>query len=102
MGTVFRGRVPIGERYWELGAAEQERCLITSRILRLRGLESGLNAGKGCDTYDRMVYIHGTNQEESLGRPASHGCIVMSNQEVMELFEAIDSGSLVLVLRNSG
>lgn len=102
VGMVFRGRVPIGKRYWELEAEEQEHCLITTRILRLRGLEPGLNAGKGCDTYERMVYIHGTNQEENLGRPASHGCVVMDNREVIELFDAVDSGSLVLVLRNSG
>jgi len=30
-------------------------------------------------------YIHGTNDEGSLGRAASHGCIRMKNADVMEL-----------------
>jgi len=30
-------------------------------------------------------YIHGTNDEASLGRAASHGCIRMKNADVMEL-----------------
>lgn len=61
--------------------------LIVSRILRLRGLEPGLNAGPGVDSYARYVYIHGTNQEHLLGRPASHGCIRMASRDVMDLFD---------------
>jgi lipoprotein-anchoring transpeptidase ErfK/SrfK len=30
-------------------------------------------------------YIHGTNDEKSLGKAASHGCIRMRNRDVMEL-----------------
>ncbi len=60
---------------------------ILTRILRLRGLEPGLNAGPGCDSYARYIYIHGTNREHRLGRPASHGCIRMANRDVAELFE---------------
>lgn len=60
--------------------------LIVTRILRLRGLEPGRNAGRGVDSYARFIYIHGTNQEHLLGRPASHGCIRMSNRDVIDLF----------------
>jgi L,D-transpeptidase YbiS len=60
--------------------------LIVSRILRLRGLEPGRNAGPGVDSYARYIYIHGTNQEHLLGRPASHGCIRMASRDVMDLF----------------
>ena len=47
--------------------------LITTRILRIVGLEHGLNKGEGIDTFERYVYIHGTNKEDRLGQPASSG-----------------------------
>ena len=34
---------------------------------------------------DPDYYIHGTAAHETLGRPASHGCIRMANQDVVEL-----------------
>lgn len=60
---------------------------VLTRILWLRGLEPGVNAGPGIDSYARYIYLHGTNQEQLLGQPASHGCIRLSNRDVMELFD---------------
>ena len=97
LGMVFKGRVPIGKCVHELSAEENRKNLVTTRILWLRGLEPGKNAGTGCDTHDRYIYIHGTNHEELLGTPDSHGCLLMANHEVVELFNAIPSGSLVLI-----
>ena len=34
---------------------------------------------------DELIYIHGTNSEGRLGAPASHGCIRMSNADVVDL-----------------
>jgi hypothetical protein len=34
---------------------------------------------------DELIYIHGTNSEGRLGAPASHGCIRMSNTDVVDL-----------------
>lgn len=34
---------------------------------------------------DELIYIHGTNAEGRLGAPASHGCIRMSNDDVVDL-----------------
>ena len=34
-------------------------------------------------------YIHGTEAEESLGTAASHGCLRMSNEQVIELAQAV-------------
>ena len=97
LGTVFRGRVSLGRTYDQMGPEEQQKNLITTRILRLRGLEAGHNAGPGCDTYDRMIYIHGTNHEERIGQPSSAGCIEMVNEEILDLFNRIPEGSLVLI-----
>jgi len=89
-GAVFKSRVPTG---FVLGAdewkANSEEDMILTRILRLRGMEPGINRGPGIDSYDRNIYIHGTNQEQLLGTPASHGCIRMANLEIVRLFDQI-------------
>lgn len=96
-GMVFKGRVATGQHFSEVSAEDAARSLITSRILRLRGLEPGKNSGDGCDTYDRYVYIHGTNHEELIGQPASAGCVQLRNREMIELFDRVDEGDLVWI-----
>ena len=86
-GIVFKARVATGKHFSELAPDEQERNLITSRILWLRGLEAGVNLGGNVDTYSRYVYIHGTNHEERLGTPFSGGCVEMPNLGMIELYE---------------
>ena len=39
--------------------------------------------------------LHGTNQPESIGHAASHGCIRMRNRDVEELFERVQVGDEV-------
>jgi hypothetical protein len=74
---------------------------ITTRILTLKGLEMGINTGSyKYDTKLRGIYIHGTNEEGLIGKPASHGCIRMRNTEVIELFNAVNVGCKVVVLDN--
>jgi len=94
--TVFRGRAPCG-LISEQTAEERAKNLITTRIMRLRGLENGVNAGGNLDTYDRFIYIHGTNQEDKLGSPNSHGCVLLSNADVAVLFDIVNDGSVVLI-----
>lgn len=96
-GMVFKGRVATGQHFSEVSKADATRSLITSRILRMRGLEPGKNSGDGCDTYDRYVYIHGTNKEELIGQPASAGCVQLRNREMIELFDRVESGDLVWI-----
>jgi len=96
-GMVFKGRVPVGWTWPETPAAQRYVNLITTRILRLRGLEPGHNAGPGRDSYDRYIYLHGTNQPGKLGTPNSHGCVLLSDAEVTELFDAVPEGSLVWI-----
>jgi hypothetical protein len=60
--------------------------LVLTRILWLEGLEPGVNAGPGIDSHERFIYLHGTSQEHLLGTPASHGCIRLSNRDVITLF----------------
>ena len=71
---------------------------ITSRILWLEGLERNINKGNGIDSYKRYIYIHGTSEEGLIGVPASHGCIRMKNKDIIELYDKIKIGTLVLIL----
>jgi L,D-transpeptidase YbiS len=92
-GTVFVGRRPTGERYsTDLAKASPGRDWILTRILWLTGCESGVNRGGACDTLRRYIYIHGCPDSEPMGQPASHGCIRMRNDAVIELFDLIDTG----------
>ncbi|HKK18428.1 MAG TPA: L,D-transpeptidase [Opitutales bacterium] len=97
-GMVFKGRVPTGRHFGNYGAEDAARNLITSRILRLRGLEPGHNSGRGRDSYERYIYIHGTNHEDRIGQPFSGGCVEMLNAEVIELFDIVESGDLVWIV----
>ena len=96
-GIVFKARVPTGKHFSELPDADQHPNLITSRILWLRGLEPGVNQGGNVDTYERYIYIHGTNHEDRLGTPQSAGCVLMSNREIVELHEDVRAGDLVWI-----
>lgn len=98
-GMVFKARVPTGRHYLEMLEREPEKDdLITGRILWLRGLEPGVNRGGNVDTYERYVYIHGTNHEERIGEPLSSGCVLMRNTEIVELYEQVRAGDQVLIV----
>ena len=93
-GTVFVSRAPTGET-WRGEAREDD--LILTRILTLDGLEDGVNRGAGRDSLERYIYLHGTNHEDLLGRPVSHGCVRLSNDHVCQLFDHMREGDLVFV-----
>lgn len=93
-GAVFESRLPTGA-VWR--GEPREEDLILSRILTLDGLEDGVNRGPGCDSLARYVYIHGTNHEGSLGRPASHGCVRMASADLIALFDCVAAGDAVLI-----
>ncbi len=97
-GMVFKGRVSTGLHFRELSEAENQANLITSRILWLRGLEPGFNSGGSVDSYERYIYVHGTNHEDRIGRPASGGCVQLRNLEMIELFEQVRSGDWVNIV----
>jgi hypothetical protein len=98
-GMVFKGRRPTGRHYSE---HPDDGNLITSRILWLRGLEPGINAGSAptgeeVDTYARYVYIHGTNREDLIGQPASAGCVLLRNLDMIALYEEARAGDHVFI-----
>lgn len=70
---------------------------VTTRIMWLDGQEEGKNKGKGVDSFQRYIYIHGTHEEGLIGQKASHGCIRMFNSDVIELFNDVKKGTKVYI-----
>ncbi len=106
LGTVFKARVnthkttPILLSNEEYSSADA----ITTRILWLDGLEEGINKGLSedgqtpVDSYQRYIYIHGTDEEWRLGKPVSHGCIRMSNRAITKLYDKVWVNTLVVII----
>jgi hypothetical protein len=100
-GSVLVGRRPTGKFFWEFDDW-RTRGYVTTRILRLAGLEKGINSGtdgsgRCCDSFKRYIYLHGTCFEEKLGSPNSNGCIVLSNVEIVDLFGRCPVGTPVII-----
>jgi L,D-transpeptidase YbiS len=98
VNEVFIGRIPHGslDECIERGV-DLPDDVIMSRIMWLEGMEPGRNQGGYVDTYQRYIYIHGTNHEDKIGTPTSIGCIRMRNQDVVDLFRLVETGSEVLI-----
>ncbi len=88
MDTAYNSREPVRASAKTLQAED----LVMSRILWLDGLESA-----NANTFARYIYIHGTNHEEQIGEPASHGCIRMRNVDVAELFDLVQVNTPVVI-----
>lgn len=88
LGTVFRNR----RRAKVTKKLMRDEDLVMTRILWLDGLDP-----ENANTHKRFIYIHGTNHEESLGEPASHGCIRMRSADLLELFELVDVDTPVAI-----
>jgi lipoprotein-anchoring transpeptidase ErfK/SrfK len=95
IGAVFKERKFTG-RVWtpDIPAGDD---LVLTRIMWLRGLEYGVNAGEGVDSHARYIYIHGTPEEGRLGTRASMGCIRLSNRDVADLYDRTTTGTQVLI-----
>ncbi|MEQ9439273.1 MAG: L,D-transpeptidase [Cyclobacteriaceae bacterium] len=97
-GTIFKSRINTGRIatiYTDDTDLDEDD--VTTRIMRLTGLEPGKNKGPGVDSYARYIYIHGTPEEGLIGQPASHGCIRMKNADVIQLYDLVKEGVLVMI-----
>ena len=90
LGAVFVRRRPTGEVWTpELHARYPGRDWMLTRILWLSGKQPGFNRLGDVDTMRRVIYIHGTHEFAEIGKPGSHGCIRMRNQDIVELFDLV-------------
>ncbi len=99
IGTIFKGRKntqKLAQIVTE--ATKTPEDFVTTRILWLAGLEPGVNHGEGIDSYSRYIYIHGTHEEGLIGQPVSLGCVRMTNRDVIEIYDEMQEGDLVLIV----
>ncbi len=89
-GAVFHNRRLTGEI---LQPNAPGRDPVITRIIWLRGLEA-----QNAHAFQRGIYIHGTPQEKTIGRPASYGCIRMKSSDVAELYNRVPVGAVVQIV----
>jgi L,D-transpeptidase catalytic domain len=90
VGAVFRNRRFTGEI---IKPNAPGRDPVITRIIWLRGLEAA-----NAHAYSRCIYIHGTPEEKTIGRPASYGCIRMKSRDVTALYSQLPIGALVEIV----
>jgi hypothetical protein len=89
-GAVFHNRRFTGEI---LAPNSPGRDPVVTRILWLRGLEN-----QNAHAFHRCIYIHGTPEEKTIGRPASYGCIRMKSKDVTALYNQVPLGAIVQIV----
>jgi len=92
MGAVFHNRRWTGEI---LQPNTPGRDPVMTRIIWLRGMEVS-----NSHAYKRCIYIHGTNEEKLIGRPASFGCIRMKSNDVFALYNQLPLGTPVEIVQD--
>jgi len=89
VGSVIKNRSATGE---VIPANARGRDPIVTRIIWLKGLFGGT-----AHAYERCIYIHGTPEESTLGRPVSWGCIRMRSTDVLRVYDKVEIGTHVLI-----
>src|SRR6266849_7073196 len=91
-GAVFHNRRWTGEI---LQPNTPGRDPVMTRIIWLRGLQAS-----NAHAFKRCIYIHGTNEEKTIGRPASFGCIRMRSSDVTTLYNQLPLGAPVEIVQD--
>jgi L,D-transpeptidase catalytic domain len=91
-GAVFRNRRFTGEI---LKPNAPGRDPVITRIIWLKGLQAS-----NAHAFSRCIYIHGTPEERTTGRPASYGCIRMRSHDVAELYAQLPIGAVVEIVND--
>jgi hypothetical protein len=91
-GAVFHNRRWTGEI---LQPNTPGRDPVMTRIIWLRGLQSSNE-----HAFKRCIYIHGTNEEKTIGRPASFGCVRMRSSDVTALYNQLPIGAPVEIVQD--
>lgn len=102
-GFAWKGRQKISRKaewpVWTPPAEMIQREAAKGRILPASmegGLENPLGA-RALYLGDTLYRIHGTNEPWTLGKAVSSGCIRMANDDIVELYDKVRIGNLVVV-----
>lgn len=106
-GLTLKGKASIGRK------AEWPSWTPTANMLRRKphlvqyagGVDGGLHNPLGARALylyrggrDTMFRIHGTNEPWSIGNAVSSGCIRLTNEDIVDLYERTPVGTTVLVV----
>lgn len=106
-GFSWNGRAKIGaKKAWPTWTPPSEMIERQPELEQYRnGMEPGLHNPLGARALylyengrDTLYRIHGTNEAWSIGKAVSSGCIRMFNQDVIDLYNRVNTGSNVVVL----
>lgn len=89
-GAVLKHREATGE---VLSVNAPGRDPIVTRIMWLEGMDAQNKNAKA-----RGIYIHGTPEENRLGKNVSYGCIRMRSMDVMMLYDVLPVGATVSIV----
>ncbi|HWB58640.1 MAG TPA: L,D-transpeptidase [Chthoniobacteraceae bacterium] len=89
-GAVIKHRSATGE---VLAPNAPGRDPIVTRVIWLEGTEEQNANARG-----RGIYIHGTPEESTIGRPVSYGCIRMRSEDVIALYNQLPVGTEVNIV----
>lgn len=106
-GFLWAGRAYVGwKRAWPTWTPPPAMIARHPEFAKYRtGLEPGLHNPLGAraiyiyrDGKDTLYRLHGTNEPRSIGRAVSSGCIRLFNQDIIDLYERVNSGARIVVL----
>jgi lipoprotein-anchoring transpeptidase ErfK/SrfK len=105
-GFSWKGVASVGRKgVWPSWTPTKTMVGIKPDLPRFR--EAGLDNPLGAralylyqDGRDILFRIHGTNEPWSIGEQLSSGCVRMLNEDVVDLYERVPTGTTVYVKRN--
>ena len=102
VGAQFKYRKWTG---WIIPQSMEDRGVVLTRILQLVGLEWGKNLGIDpetqvvCDSYQRTIYIHGTNRDALVPQRITRGCLCLKTNDLLNVFNIVRPGDWVWIGR---
>lgn len=106
-GFEWSGTARVGaKREWPRWTPPPEMIGRQPELIKYKnGMDPGLSNPLGARALylyqgnkDTLFRIHGTNQPEYIGASISSGCIRMLNEDVIDLYNRVKMGTLVVVL----
>ncbi|WP_151736099.1 L,D-transpeptidase ['Paenibacillus yunnanensis' Narsing Rao et al. 2020] len=73
--------------------------VLTDKVVNPNGHDNGEFGSRGMQLSDTEYAIHGTNEEDSIGKDESLGCIRMKRVDVEELFDMAPKGTKVVIAK---
>lgn len=106
-GLTLKGTATVGHKAeWPSWRPTDEMIKRKPRLAQYaNGVPGGLNNPLGAaalylyrDGRDTMFRIHGTNEPWTIGQNVSSGCIRMTNDNIVDLYQNIPVGTPVLII----